>query len=396
MSIEQPSLQQHCISIFNEQGVSVSKQALDKRFTDSSVSFVQKLFELYLASQVLSQEFPSAFNKHFSAIRIMDSTEFKLPECMSEDFPGFDGDGTKSCTQIQFEYDLLSGRIKDLSIGDARICDSAYVRPHLCKINPSELIIRDLGYSKIESFKEIEDRGAYYISRLNPNIHIYEQSKRGLIPLRYKTIVQRLKKATGKYLDMTIYLGRQSKHPVRLIANLLSAEAVNRRLKKKIYQKNQNHERYKFLSQMNLFITNVPKKILTANQVYNLYKVRWQIELVFKTWKSILKINKVRKMKSNRFKCYLLSKLLWILVSWEICQLFHEEIRRATNHLLSIYKCFSIVKLQASHLKAILFSKKNRLREWFQNLFYIISEFGLKENKKGRINLTKLLKLKDA
>ncbi len=67
---------------------------------------------------------------------------------------------------------------------------------------------------------------------------------------------------------------------------------------------------------MNLFITNVSADILSPDQVYNLYRVRWQIELVFKTWKGVLKIDKVRKMKANRFKCYLYGKLLWIVLNW--------------------------------------------------------------------------------
>ncbi len=96
------------------------------------------------------------FRKYFSSIDIMDSTEWKLPESMAEAFPGFDGDGTKSCTQIQFEYDILSGKIKDLAIGDARIPDSVYATPLLGNIKRKALVIRDLGYSRIKSFEKIE------------------------------------------------------------------------------------------------------------------------------------------------------------------------------------------------------------------------------------------------
>jgi hypothetical protein len=392
--IEQPSLAQHCMTLFEQEGRKISKQGLDKRFTDSAVLFIQSLFAHYLQSQLLPKKLSSEFSSHFSAIRLMDSTEFKLPECLAEDFPGFDGDGTKSCTQIQFEYDILSGRINDLSVGDARISDSAYAYPSLDRIQSKDLIIRDLGYSKIDSFIKIEAQGAYYISKLHHQITIYEKKGDDMIPLSLKTILNRLKGSDRKYLDMPIYLGSNAKHPVRLTANLLPKQAVQERLQKKIYRKNENPQKYKYLSQMNLFITNVPRKLLSADRIYGLYKLRWQIELIFKTWKSVLKIDKVRKMKADRFKCYLLGKLLWILMNWEICFLFNDFLIEKKNRLLSIYKCFDIIKMQVSALEKILFHQRLKLRHWLEVLYEIISEYGLKENKKRRTDLIKLLAIK--
>lgn len=394
MNIDQPTLDQHCISIFRDNGKKICKQALDKRFNERSVSFIQSLFEQYLSDQLSPLKIPSTYGNHFSAIRIMDSTEFKLPECLAEDFPGFDGDGTKSCTQIQFEYDIFSGKINDLSISDARTPDFSYSASRLHSIQATELIIRDLGYSRIDSFREIESQGAYYISRLHPGIHLYESSRKGLIPLSYKTILKRLRRSGSKYLDIAVYLGEKSKMPVRLTANLLPAEAVEKRLSKKIYRKNHDNEKYKFMSQMNVFITNVPKKILSATQVYNLYKVRWQIELVFKTWKSVLKLNKVRKMKAHRFKCYLIGKLLWILMSWDVCSAFNEKVRQATGYFLSVYKSFSIIKHQAHALEEVIASQKKSLYHWLSDLYNLLVEYGVKKNRKGRIDLIKLLNLK--
>ena len=393
--IDQPSLQQHCTSIFSDRRKKISKQALDKRFNANAVSFIQNLFEQYLQRQLSANKLSSTFSDHFSAIRIMDSTEFKLPECMAEEFPGFGGDGTKSCTQIQYEYDILSSKINHFRIGNARTTDFAYASDYLDSIQSGELIIRDLGYSKIGSFKEMEERKAFYISRLHPQTNIYERQGKAFVKLSYQSIIKRLKKSGRKYLDMPIYLGDEWKHPVRLTANLLTEDARKRRLTKKIYRKNKDNKKYKSLSHLNLFITNVPHSILSPDQVHCLYRVRWQIELIFKTWKSVLKLNQVRKMKAYRFKCYLLSKLLWIVMSWEVWSLFNERVRQVTNCLLSVYKCFAIIKSHASALKQIFFShQKENFKRWLKNLYEILAEFGLKENRKGRINLITLLMLK--
>jgi hypothetical protein len=392
---EQPSLEQHCISLLEERGKSFCKQSLNRRFNDRAVVFLQTLFERYLQDQFLSRKLTSGFSDHFSSIRLMDSTEFKLPSHLAPDFPGFDGDGTASCTQIQFEYDILSGKIIDLSLGDARIADSAYATPLLDNIRRKDLIIRDLGYSKIDSFKEVEAKGAYYISRLNPHITIYERRGDRIVPLSYKTILQRLKGRKKGDLDIPIYLGRQAKHPVRLTANLLPPEAVTRRLSKKIYQSNDTPQTYNYLREMNLFITNVPKEILSVAQIYGLYRIRWQIELVFKTWKGVLKIDQVRKMKADRFRCYLLGRLLWVVLNWEICSIFNAHLNHSKGVLLSFYKCFAIIKQQAHSLEHIILHRKVKLREWLRTLFDLISRFGLKEHRRGRADTIKLLALNE-
>ncbi|MBC7511350.1 MAG: transposase [Ferruginibacter sp.] len=37
---------------------------------------------------------------------------------------------------------------------------------------------------------------------------------------------------------------------------------------------------------LKVFVNNVGAEKLTVQQAYELYKIRWQIELMFKTWKS--------------------------------------------------------------------------------------------------------------
>jgi hypothetical protein len=394
MCIDQPTLEQHCISLLQDEGKKLRKQSLHKRFNNRAADFLQSLFDHYLKNQLLPMKLPSTLNDHFSAIRLMDSTEFKLPECLAGDFPGFGGDGTKSCTQIQFEYDLLSGKINDLSPIDARTSDFKYSYPRLSNVEKRDLIIRDLGYSRIDSFIKIESQGAYYISRLHPTINIYEKRGEDLVLLSFKTIVKRLKESGKPYLDIPIYLGTSAKHPVRLTANLLTKQATQGRLRKKIYRKNSSPDKYKYLSQLNVFITNIPKKMVPADQIYRLYKVRWQIELIFKTWKSVLKIDKVRKMNADRFKCYLLGKLLWILINWEICSLFNEVIICQRQTLLSLHKCFNVIKNQVRLLGKILFQQREKLRSWLKVLYEILSEYGLKETRKGGIDPAKLLALK--
>jgi len=391
ISIEQPSLNQHSRLLLRDQGKSFCKQALDKRFNNHAVVFLQSLLERCLHQQ-LSKKLPSAFTAHFGTIRLMDSTEFKLPQALASDFPGFAGDGPVACMQIQFEYDILSSKIMDFAMMGARSSDQSYAHPLLDNIRPKDLIIRDLGYYKIESFKKIEERGAYYISRLQPTTKIYE---RGESLLDYKTIYHRLKRSRHKCIDIPIYVGKEAQHPVRLIASLLPAEAVKRRRKKKRYRQNANPEIYNYLQYMNLFITNIPDTMLPSSRIIDLYRVRWQVELMFKTWKSILKIDKIRKMKADRVRCYLLGRFLWILLNWEMYTLFNGHSLATKGDFLSIYKFYAIVKDHVYVLQAHILRQRKMLNSWLRSLFDVIWRFSIKDETKGR-NLVKLLAIQQA
>jgi hypothetical protein len=394
MQIDQPSLQQHSYLLMDEHGQKISKQGLDKRFSDKAANFIEAVFEHYLKNQLSVDLIPSALAERFKAIRILDSTEFRLPEHLAEAFPGFKGAGTKACAHIQFEYDVLSGNVKHLFLGKALISDVTYARQQLDTLSENELVLRDLGYYTLNTYAEIEKRKAFYVSRLKPYVSIYEQGNGGLKELTYKEIHKRLKGSTLKYLDLQVYIGKELKHPVRLIVNLLDEEAAAKRRKREKRTKRQLKEDDKAIHELNLFITNIATKDASSEEIYDLYKLRWQIELIFKTWKSILKINSVRSMKASRVKCYLISKLLWILMSFDISKTFTNRILRKENRLISPYKCFALIQMQVKTLRKILLSiKQKQLQVWLKKMYKVFIDYGLKEQRVNKSSMIKLLQI---
>ena len=43
---------------------------------------------------------------------------------------------------------------------------------------------------------------------------------------------------------------------------------------------------------------------MPASEIHELYRLRWQIELLFKTWKSDLEVDKMKKVKIERWLCH--------------------------------------------------------------------------------------------
>jgi hypothetical protein len=63
-----------------------------------------------------------------------------------------------------------------------------------------------------------------------------------------------------------------------------------------------------------VFVTSVPAERLSLDDALVLYRLRWQIELVFKLWKSHGAIDRSRSTKPWRVLCEVYAKLLAMLI----------------------------------------------------------------------------------
>ena len=129
---------------------------------------------------------------------------------------------------------------------------------------------------------------------------------------------------------------------------------------------------YRIKSHYNIFITNVPEDMMPLSEVSKFYYLRWQIELIFKTWKSIASIDKVKKVKRERFECQLYAKLIWILLNWRMYQTVDRSIRRADpNEGCSVQKFFNMVTKQSFSLRTIIHKLKD-INTWIENILALL------------------------
>ena len=63
-----------------------------------------------------------------------------------KDYPGSGGSGSKASVRIQFEYDLLGGKINDLSLNAFNDQDASDAIATVDLLQAGDLIIRDLAY----------------------------------------------------------------------------------------------------------------------------------------------------------------------------------------------------------------------------------------------------------
>lgn len=393
LKVDRPSLQQHALELYADSGKKLSKQAIDKKLNTSCLDFISVIFQKFLSIKIEGGKIPSGLDKKFTAVRIMDSTEFKLPDYFVNDFPGYSKCNALACAAIQFEYDILSKRINGMFLSNARSSDKTYADEQMHTVNAGELIIRDLGYYSVESYNKIEARNAFYVSRLKPGVNVSIKTNNGYQTVSWIDIIKMIKQSKKNHIDHTIYLGAQQMKQVRLIGWLLPENEQQKRLERKRYKKGHTTSDDVTRSQVNLFITNLPPNELSIEQAYELYKIRWQIELLFKIWKSILKVHAIKQMKPERLKCYLFSKFIWILLCWDITASCEFIIWTKSKKLISMHKCFQILKDVSTLFKIILSTNKIKIKKLLKILLQTLMKFGIKENKNGKAKLKDLLQI---
>ena len=198
-----------------------------------------------------------------------------------------------------------------------------------------------------------------------------------------------MKKHQIGHLEMAVKIGSKNT-PCRLMMSLIPQQVYEQRIRKaEKHAKSkglQVSNEYKLKARFNLFITNVPSEIIQTEMINEVYRVRWQIELVFKTWKSLLQIHESRPVKKHRFECQLIAKFIWILLNWKVFQCLNQYLRKESpSQNLSFWKFYKLVR-NLSHLLRETLNSKIKLNNNFLECLYPNIHALLTEKKKGKIS----------
>jgi hypothetical protein len=298
---------------FLDVGVEVTPQGVDERINAFSVVFLRSIFSQALEIFKNKCPLPLAVLQQFSAINIVDSSTKSLPENMADEYPGCGRVGAKAAMKIQLVFDFLHGNLKQVAMETGLDSDQGY-REYLQVVDGGSLTIVDLGYFCLDAFWAIADKSAYFLSRyFYPTALLNQFGKR----MDLETV---LRKQMGNRKEIHVKLGCRSQHqiPCRLII-LRNPEEVTekRRRTAKAHAKKRGttlSQTYLFMLGWTLFVTNAPETMISLKQVYDFYRMRWQIELIFKLWKSYCGLNHILAWRKERVLTELYAKMIAIVI----------------------------------------------------------------------------------
>ncbi|NNE33486.1 MAG: IS4 family transposase [Winogradskyella sp.] len=381
------SLRQWAVELSLLTGRTVSFQAIAKKLQFRQLPFLKALllkglkFQLREHDHLLSGKADVLFKR----ILIEDSTCVKLPNCLSQHYPGSRNQygQKKAIARVQLCIDLLTNSFKSLELKSYCDNDATYADRILEYLKKGDLILRDRAYSVTKILKQITEKGAYYISLLHPKRHVKDADNEKVIDL--VRVLKRLDKHNMIFLDKTVILGKTEKLEVRLVCVKLSQKEAQRRRRRpgsRRKGKNRRAATTTYLLGWNIFITNMPKELLTVKQVYNYYSLRWHIEMIFKTWKSHFKLDKI--FSSCKGKNYAKPELLFYLCMLFLVLIynpkfnyFQKVVYGKTGKLLSPMK---FAKIVINHME-IIFQKESK------DLIRIISKYCCYSTRKDRKNI---------
>jgi hypothetical protein len=309
--------------------LSYSKQALHKRLTPAIERFLAQTATILFGQLPEAQSPRNGWLRPFGRVLLHDSTVEPLPDHLAKIFPGSRNQRKGfAALKIQFIADLLCSQVLHLSLSGFTRNDQAAAPDILEVARPGDLIIRDLGYFVLRAFQWIDELGAFFLSRCRTDVNLYDARTGQALNLAAE-----LRRADG--FDRQVLLGSQ-KLRVRLVALPVPEAVANERRRKAKQNRDQrchpNAQRL-FLLGWNILITNVPKSIWPAKALVAVYRLRWRIEMIFKSWKSHLGLRQFHCHSAKVLRLSVMTKLLFCALVYRCCQTLELLCGRGARHV---------------------------------------------------------------
>lgn len=275
----------------------------------------------------------------FKRIRIQDGTSFALKSTLADTWPGRFTTISPAAVELHVDFDLMSEMVNRVELSP----DSAPERESLPAADElvGELLLADRGYFGMGYLHTVDSAGGFFIVRgkadINPLI-LKALRPDGLEAKRFRE--QRLKDVkhlVSKYdcLDLTVcFTTHGKKFQCRLVVHPnLCGDGTPRYL-----------------------VTNLDPETFSPEQVSDGYRLRWQIELLFKEWKSHANLHAFDTGKSTIAEGLIWASLCTATVT-RYCAHMTQRIRRVAMSTRTVAKCIHHV------LRAVLYDLMHRPRQ---------------------------------
>jgi Transposase DDE domain len=273
--------------------------------------FLESLSDIMsqLTMKVLGFEAGEAFSE-FNRLILQDGSSFALHQALAHVFPGRFTAVSPAAVELHCTLDLLQDAPILIALSPDTDSEHDY-RPEP-ESRRGDLLLADRGYLDLTYLRDIDRHGGFFIMR----------SKAGLNPRvidAYREDGQRIKSCQDRDFQALT-----SKFPKQQRAELevewrIEGEPFRVRL---IVRWNPQKKCFDYL------LTNLPQGRYTISMICLGYKLRWQVELLFKEWKSYTNLHKFDTEKET-----ISEALIWASLAASAIKRF---LGHAAEHLLEV------------------------------------------------------------
>lgn len=303
-------------------GVTITGQGLDDRFTEPGARLLEACVQQAVRHVLASAPAAIPLLERFTGVYLFDSTQIALPPELASVWPGSGGghsptDGLatlKVQVGCEFQSGLLVGPFLQAGWASDRTSPTQTLA-----LPAGSLRLTDLGYFDLTVLRSLSQQGCYWLTRRMARTRLYDALGTAVPLVRF------LAQQQTALVDCPVQVGQAEHLAARLVAwRVPTAVGRQRRqsLRKEARRKGQpvSPERLA-LAGWTIVLTNLAVEQASGSELYVLLRLRWQIELLFKLWKSQGYLDKSRSAKPWRQLCEVYAKLLglivqhWILVT---------------------------------------------------------------------------------
>jgi len=236
---------------------------------------------------------------HPARIRVVDGSSISVPGSKGTDY------------RLHLSLDLGSQRIDGCEVTDVHGGETLARHPGL----PGDIWLADRGYAR------------------RPDVGVILKAEKKIV-MRFGWATFPLEHEDGIPFDLCAWLRQipamqpaertvvvttpEGRFSLRLVAQRLPQEAAEknrRRIRRQASKKGKTPDKRTLEAAGYIFlVTNLAASQWTTAQVLELYRLRWQVELVFKRLKSLLDLDQLRAKGPALAQTYLLGKILAALI----------------------------------------------------------------------------------
>ena len=343
------SFNQLAINLKDSEPFSLSKQAVWKRTNTFAIAFMLEALTLALLEkwQLSPIQIPQ-LKRHFKRVLVEDSTHQKLPKSNHELFPANgNGQSVTAGMKVDLTVDLINGRAVSSRLHGATEQDRDLGKDLVDMVKKRDLILRDRGYFILAEFALIEKKGAYWLSRVPSNLFIWDADG-GRLDEYFAT-------AQGDTLDLQVKLGKE-RYQSRLVAIRATAAVAEKNLRearkrvKKVGKTLSKSQRLR--CHWHIIVTNIPAEMLKASAIGELYRCRWNIEIIFRAWKQSANLDKALNRQSNEhhFQALMLAGMISQVLSLSMVSMI-KPLHKGKR--VSLEKLFDFISQFLSKCRAL-------------------------------------------
>lgn len=363
----------------------VKREAVHQRYNRPAVQLFHGVFDQCLRQSLSQSPSPSlqkALSEHFTAVQIVDSSGFDCPEALAEIYPGCGGEASAANCKVLLRYEYVRGQFEPVALLGGKRSDSGLADKLPGLLKALQLLLIDKGFFKIAALQEIQQAGGYFLMPWPRSVSQWIEQPGGTRqPLNLAEQLRHCPEARWELPKVFLGKGAEALE-VRLVAFRLSEESAARhRAALREAQRKQGRtpsaEALELAGWL-ILITNAPSEKLPSKAMSYLYRVRWQIELVFKQCKSVLRLN-VTMARTNPFRvqCEIWARLIAAVVIFA----WHAHLQVAcfaqNKREISFAQVAKTFQQQAALLASALIERAQRLQDelwklWRQLLYTTI------------------------